>query len=63
MAWQLNFSAEYEWPHIEFIDAPKGMPLFGLSFNVPADPSQMPKRARITEPWSRPLPDIFMTPG
>jgi len=63
MACQLDFSNEFATPSVEFIDPPGNRPNFGLSAGFPIDPDSMPSKGRLEEPWPKPIPDVFGTPG
>jgi hypothetical protein len=63
MAWQLDFQVEVATPSIEFVDPPKTGPLYGLSVGFPVDPNSMPSKGKLERPWSKPIPDVFRTPG
>ena len=63
MAWQLDFSSEFAMPSIEFVDPPSTRAGFGLSVGFPIDPEHIPSRARLMNPWTKPLPHVFATPG
>jgi hypothetical protein len=63
MAWQLDFSSEFATPSIEFVNSPSSRPGYGLSVGFPIDPDQMPSRAVLERPWSKPMPDVFSVPG
>lgn len=63
MAWQLDFSAEYARPSIEFINPPDNYFVLGLSVGFPVDPEAVPSRGRLEEPWDKPLLDVFRIPG
>lgn len=63
MAWRIEFSAKRAVPHFEFLNVPERYPLFEISKNEPVDASRMPAQARLRFAWSKPIPDIFPTPG
>lgn len=63
MAWQLDFSNEFATPSIEFVDPPSAYPAYGLSICFPIEPESMPSRGKMERPWSKPIPDVFRTPG
>lgn len=63
MAWQITFTLKRPRPYFEFLDAPKPYPLFELSKSEPVDASRMPTQARLRFAWSKPIPDVFPTPG